>query len=86
MSTIHIRETFEDDVSVVVRIDGILDADSIPIVEEVCHRHLGRGRRVLLEVEGLLHISREGREFLRQIQDEVVIENAPQFVRLEGRE
>lgn len=86
MSTIHVREVFEDDVSVVIRIDGILDAESIPIVEEVCHRHLGLGRRVLLGVEGLLHISRDGREFLRQIQDQVIIENAPQFVRLEGRE
>lgn len=85
MSTIHVREAFEGDDSVVIRIDGILDAESIPVVEEVCHRHLGRGRRVLLEVEGLLHISRDGREFLRQIQDQVIIENAPQFVRLEGR-
>ncbi len=86
MSTIHIKEAFEDDASVVIRIDGILDADSIPIVEEVCRRHLALGRKVLLEVEGLLHISRDGREFLRHIQDQVVIENAPQFVRLEGRE
>lgn len=70
----------------VIRIDGVLDTESIPIVQEVCQRHLGVGRRVLLEVDGLLHISRDGREFLRQIQDQVLIENAPQFVRLEGRE
>ena len=70
---IYIKETLLQDSSVEIRVDGVLDAESIPTLAGVCQKHLDSEKKILLHIEGLLHISREGMDFLRVIQKKVVI-------------
>jgi hypothetical protein len=65
---VYVKETFPDDQSVVIWIDGILDGESIPILKNVCEAHGKSKRRVLLNLEGLVHISREGKDFLEEVR------------------
>lgn len=81
---IYIKETPYDDRSMDIRVDGILDSESMPILEKVCERHWEAEKKVLLHLGGLLHISREGRNFLKKIQDKVDILEPPKFIKLEG--
>jgi len=79
---IYIKETFPNDNIAVIQVDGILDEDSLLILEEVCHRHLGKKKRVELDLHGLIHVSREGRNFLQEVENEGIIVNLPQLLKL----
>ena len=59
MALFHIKEIFSDDQSILLQADGRLDESSIPILNDICQRHLREGREVILNMEGLYHISRE---------------------------
>ena len=54
-------------------VDGALDCESIPILEKICQVHLQEEKRVILHIEGLSHISREGREFLKKISGKITV-------------
>ena len=82
---IHINETHSGWDRVLLGVDGVLDQRSVPVLEEVCRRHLRKEREIVLDLEGLLHITREGRRFLHEIEDRVGIMNIPEFVKLAPR-
>lgn len=82
MTLIYIKETLHDDNFLTLRIDGGLDVDSIPVLEEVCQRHLDSNRKVCLNIGGLYHISREGKDFLMRMRDKVTLEEIPSYIRL----
>ena len=82
---IHINETHSGWDTVLLEVEGVLDQRSVPVLEEVCHRHLKVEKKIVLDLEGLLHITREGRKFLREIEDRVGILNVPEFVKLSPR-
>jgi hypothetical protein len=73
---IYIKETFPDAHSVAIWVDGILDTESIPVLKTVCERHLEGKKRVLLHLEKLLLISREAKDFLRDIKNKVIISDS----------
>jgi hypothetical protein len=83
---IHIRETLPDGHFVTIWVDGILDDESIPILKNVCDRHLQRQRKILLQLGGLLHISRGGMAFLQEIQKKIILIDPPQFLKLTKNE
>ena len=70
---ILIKEKELEDLSIEVRAEGNLDGRSVPVLKEVCETYLEDGRRVLVNLEGLFHISREGRDFLNGIKEKVLI-------------
>jgi len=80
---IHIKENFLDRNTVAIVVDGLMDQGTIPILRGVCDRHLHEKRKVLLNLEGVVHITREGRQFLHGIHEKVSIANLPEFVKLE---
>ena len=82
MSVIRIEETVQDDDSVEIMMDGVLDRESIAVLDKVCHRHLNGTRRVVLNLQGLTYITREGRNYLTGMNDIVTFVNIPQFMRL----
>ena len=84
MLPIHIQETFTDEKSVSIWVDGNLDMDSILLFQEVCQKHLDSGLEINLNLTGLTHICREGRNYLGSIQDKIRIENPPPFMKLES--
>ena len=80
---IHIREDFLDKDTIAIIVDGVLDQGTIPILGGVCDRHLEEARKVLLNLEGVVHISREGRRFPHGMREKLNIANLPEFVKLE---
>jgi hypothetical protein len=86
MLKIHIKETFPGARTVAVWVDGSLDGDTIPILDHVCRRHWEEGREVQVHLAGVIRISREGMDFLREIQDKAQLVNPPKFIKLENME
>ena len=70
---IYIKEEFCDSNSVVIVADGILDSSSVQTLRNLCERHLEEHKKVLLRLEGLIRVSREGGKFLQEIQQKVTI-------------
>jgi anti-anti-sigma regulatory factor len=77
---IYIKEKYLDDRSVAIHLEGILDDESIPTLKEICETHLLEKRKILLNLKDVLHINREGQEFLREIQKKVRILELPKFI------
>lgn len=77
---IYIKETFPDDERVDISVDGFLDRESIPILKRVCTRHLEGKRSVMLNLRGIVNMSRDGRDFLLEIQNKVIFLDLPEFI------
>lgn len=77
---IHIREKNLDDRWVEIDLDGILDEEAVPVVKEVCRNYLSLNKQVRLNLAGLLHVSRDGRDLLYSLNELVSIVNPPEFV------
>ena len=82
MAFIHIKEIISEEQRVTLKVDGRLDDSSISTLDDVCKRHIGDGRTVVLNIEGLYHISREGRNFLDGMKDHIIFEKLPSFIKL----
>lgn len=80
---IHIKESLLGRNTIAIDVDGVLDRGAIPVLKSVCDRHLVGDRKILLNLEGLVHITREGIGFLHVIHDKVSITNLPEFVKLD---
>ncbi len=80
---IHLKEKFLDSRSVAIDVDGVIDLGTIPMLESVCQRYLDKGTQVSLNLESVLHITREGRKFIQLMQEKVHIVNLPEFIKLE---
>jgi len=77
---IHIKEKTLNDQWVEISLDGILDEEAVPVVEEVCRNYLSWNKQVQLNLGGLLHVSRDGRDLLFSLNELVSIVNPPEFV------
>jgi hypothetical protein len=80
---IHIKENMVDPHTVAIAVDGVLDQGAIPVLKGVCDRHLGGDRKILLDLEGLVHITRDGIGFLHVIHEKISITNLPEFINLD---
>lgn len=81
---IYIKEANLQKNILTIEVDGILDENSIPILKKVCDHHLVSGKRVALNLRGMIHITREGRRYLQEIHGEVSIDHLPDFVKIEN--
>jgi hypothetical protein len=81
---IYIKEANRQKNITTIEVDGILDNESIPILKKVCEHHLASGKKVALNLKGIIHITREGRRYLQKIQGEVFIAHLPDFVKIDN--
>ncbi len=81
---IYIKEGDSQKNITTIEVDGILDDESIPILEKVCKHHQAYGKSVALNMRGIIHVSREGRRYLQEIQDEVIITHLPDFIKMDN--
>jgi len=79
---IYIQETFPDDKSVSIKVDGVLDDASIPILNNVFLLHSKKEKRILIDLKHLINICREGIDYLQQIQTKVEFIDPPPFITL----
>ena len=79
---IYVKEKFISENTIGLWLDGILDLDSLPILKDVCNHHLENHKTIMMHLGGLLHISREGKDFLQDIQKKVRVVDPPQYMTL----
>ena len=82
---IHIEETILDENTIAIKLGGILDQSTIPVIKHVCDGYLEGHRTIHLDLEKLIHITREGRNFLNGIKQKVHLMHLPEFMQLENR-
>jgi ABC-type transporter Mla MlaB component len=70
---IYIRERFLNKESVLIEVDGVLDRESIPALQEVLLCHLEDNKKTSVNLTKLLHISREGKAFLQEFTNKVIL-------------
>ena len=83
---IRIKENYLDEHTIALEVDGVLDHSAVPILKSVCERHLTGERRVLLDLEGVVSVTREGRTFLNGMREKVHIDNLPEFMSFQHKE
>ena len=71
MRRIHLQESFPTPSSVQIKVDGVLDIEALQILEELCLRHMGEQRDIYLDLNGVIHLGREARRFLKTILPQV---------------
>jgi hypothetical protein len=76
---IFVKEHFLDHNTVEIRMEGILDSDSIPVIRKVVDQYITGGKKIILNNHGLIHISREGKEFLKNIATQGIITSIPNY-------
>jgi len=81
---IHVEETILDQNTISIKLEGVLDQSAIPVIQSVFDRYLESHRAIHLDLEGLMHITREGRNFLNGIKQNVRLTHLPEFMQLEN--
>ena len=79
---IYVKEDFINEDTIGIWADGILDFDSVPILKNICIHHLENNKSIKMYLGGLLHVTREGKDFLQEIQKKVSVVDPPQYVTL----
>jgi len=79
---IYIKETFPDEKSVAIQVDGVLDEVSIPILNNVLLFHAKKEKRIFIDLKHLINICRGGVDFLQKIQTKVEFIDPPPFINL----
>lgn len=81
MSVIRIEEIARADGSVEIKVDGVLNRDSLNLLDKVCRFYLNKERKIFLNLNGMIHITREGRNYLRGIKNAVSFTESPCFLK-----
>lgn len=81
---IHIEETILDPHIIIIKLEGVLDHRAIPVIQSVFDRYRENDLAIHLDLEGLIHITREGRNWLNGIKHNVSLTHLPEFMQLEN--
>ena len=81
---IHIEETFLDPNTIIIKLEGVLDHRTIPVIQSVFDRYRENDFATHLDLKGLMHITREGRSWLNGIKHKVSLTHLPEFMQLEN--
>ena len=81
---IHIEETILDQNTIAIKLGGVLDQHAIPVIQGVCNRYIESHHAIHLDLKGLIHITREGRNFLNGIKQNVSLTHLPEFMQLQN--
>ena len=82
---IHIKENDLNDNTIAIEVDGVLDQGAVPVLKSVCDRLLSGNRSVILDLEGVDWVTREGRAFLNSMPEKISIENLPEFMNIQHK-
>lgn len=79
---IHIKETFPDEHTVIVQIDGRLDKETLETLENVFRRYSKGSKKMIFSLNGLMSISKEGCHFFESIKDRVSLVGMSEFLKM----
>ena len=67
---LRITKIFEDEATVVLRLDGGVDSETVAELEEECDAYKGRPEKVvLLDLSGITFISQSGLKLLQKLKN-----------------
>jgi len=78
---IHVQQISVGDRDVLIQVGGVLDVETIQVLNDVCSMNLARGNKVTLDFHSVLHITREGRRFVQEITSRVSVKSLPEFMK-----
>lgn len=79
---IHIKETFPDEQTVIIQVDGRLDKETLEPLVLVFGRHAKGSKKMIFSLNGLMSISKEGCQFFQRIKNQVSITGMSEFLRM----
>lgn len=68
---IRIEEKITDKDTILLWIEGRLDRESFPAFRQMCEKYFQDGKKVQLNLSGLIYIGQVGLEYFRAIRDRV---------------
>ncbi len=82
---IHIKEAYPDEMTVKISIEGKLDRNSLPTLEEVCKRHLESDKqlKVVVQLDKLQGVGLKAKEYLKKLGTRAQLTNVPDFLAME---
>ena len=81
MSLIRIEEFARADGSVEIKVDGVLNSKSLRLLDKVYRLYLDKETDIVLNLDGMIHITREGRNYLMEIKNNVSFTEYPCFLK-----
>ena len=79
---ILIKETFKNNDTVNLHIEGRLDRESLPTLRQVCDRYLKEGLKIELNLSSLNHIGQDGLRYLQVIRHRVQLIEMNEYFRM----
>jgi hypothetical protein len=70
---IRIEEDEHSKSLVTIKLCGVLDVDCIPEIKNIFINHLNKNKIITIDLTDIIHISREGRAFLNEFSDRIIV-------------
>jgi len=80
---IHISESYPDANSVIIKVEGRLDSESLPVLADTYRKALESGKKTAMDLAKIANIDREGKDFLEEIQDTVQMIDLPLYIKMQ---
>ncbi len=80
---IYISESNTDESNAVIKIDGSLNSEALPVFEEVYAKHLETGKQIVVDLGGIMSVDRNAKAFLKEIKESVRYVGMPAYLELE---
>ena len=79
---IYLTQTYIENSAVIINVQGNLDNETLPALQDVYRENLESGRTIKMNFEKTSTINRRGRAFLREIQGESQFIGLPAYVKM----
>jgi ABC-type transporter Mla MlaB component len=80
---LHIKNQSDMAELVLLKVDGILNASSLPTLKALIEKKHSQKKKIRLDLGGVIHSDRSGIVFLRQWQDRIEMLGMSEFLKLE---
>ncbi len=79
---VYISQSHPDRDSVIIKVEGTLDNEALPILEKVYRENLKSRKRIAIDLGKISSVGRAGTDFLCQIQDRTQYIDIPVYLRM----
>lgn len=80
---IHLSQTYPDKQSVTIKVEGDLDSESLPILKDVCRKHIESGKNITIDLEKVAGVDRSGKEMLGEMDSRVQLTGMPAYLEMQ---
>jgi len=80
---IYIQEKTLGSDSIVIKVDGVLNYKSVQILKEILIKNGKTNKQLVLQLGGITHVDRFGKDLLWEYRDKVVLKGLPDYLQSE---